>query len=71
MRPLPLFEFCFEVSVLGVSACLMIFNFVVIYINLLVTKDGLTAETGLTIQIFHCGIGTSFTLYLHKNDEKK
>ena len=30
----------------------------------LVTEDGLAAETGLTIKKFHCGMGTSFPLHL-------
>ena len=42
----------------------LILNFVIIYINLAVTEDGLTAKTGLTIKKFHCGIGISFTIHL-------
>ena len=34
--------------------------------ELSVTEDGLTAETGLTINIF-CGIDTSITLHLMMN----
>ena len=47
-----------------------------IYFNIVVTEDGLAAETGLTIKTFYCGIGTSLTIHLvmmnfHYIDEKK
>ena len=45
-------------------------------VKLSVTKDGLTAETGLRIKKYSCGIGTLITLHLiimnfHFIDEKK